>query len=183
MRFKETPLKGAYIIELEPHTDNRGTFVRLYCKDEFSAINHRKEFVQINYSITNRKGAVRGMHYQVPPSAETKLIGCVNGRVFDVIVDIRKKSSTFLKWFAVELSKQGMKMIYIPEGFAHGFQTLEDGVELIYHHTSYYNPAHERTIRYDDKRINIAWPLNIAEVSDKDRHAKSLDIDFTGIEL
>lgn len=183
MRFKETPLKGAYIIELEPHTDNRGTFVRLYCKDEFSAINHGKEFVQTNYSITNQKGAVRGMHYQVSPSAETKLIGCINGRVFDVIVDIRKKSSTFLKWFAVELSKQGTKMIYIPEGFAHGFQTLEDNSELIYHHTAYYHPENERTMRYDDKRINIVWPIKITEISEKDEHAQPLDIKFKGIEI
>ena len=183
MRFKETPLKGAYIIELEPHRDTRGTFVRLYSKDEFSGINHNKEFVQINYSITNQKGTVRGMHYQIAPSAETKLIGCVNGKVFDVIVDIRKKSSTFLKWFAVELSKQGMTMIYIPEGFAHGFQTLENNSELIYHHTAYYRPENERTLRYDDKRINIAWPIHITEISDKDLQAKALDRDFTGIDL
>ena len=183
MRFKETPLKGAYIIELEPHRDTRGTFVRLYSKDEFSGINQSKEIVQINYSITNQKGTVRGMHYQIPPSAETKLIGCVNGKVFDVIVDIRKESSTFLKWFAIELSKQGMTMIYIPEGFAHGFQTLENNSELIYHHTAYYRPENERTLKYDDKRINIAWPIHITEISDKDLQAKALDRDFTGIDL
>ena len=183
MRFKETPFKGAYIIELEPHKDTRGTFVRLYSKDEFAEINHSKEFVQINYSITNQKGTVRGMHYQIPPSAETKLIGCVNGKVFDVIVDMRKKSSTFLKWYAVELSKQGMEMIYIPEGFAHGFQTLENNSELIYHHTAYYRPEYERTLRYDEKRVNIAWPIHITEVSDKDRQAKVLDMDFSGIDL
>ena len=183
MRFKETPLKGAYIVELEPHTDTRGTFVRLYCKDEFSEINHSKEFVQINYSLTNQKGTVRGMHYQIPPSAETKLIGCVNGKVFDVIVDMRKKSSTFLQWFGVELSKQGMKMIYIPEGFAHGFQTLEDNAELLYHHTAFYRPENERTLRYDDKRVNIVWPIRITEVSDKDRQAKALTMEFPGINL
>ncbi len=183
MKFKETPLKGAYIVELEPHGDTRGTFVRMYSKDEFFAINHTKEFVQINFSITNKKGTVRGMHYQVQPSAETKLIGCVNGRVFDVIVDIRKKSSTFLKWFSVELSKNGMTMIYIPEGFAHGFQTLENDSELIYHHTAYYYPEHERTIRYDDKFINIVWPTNITEVSEKDQRVQPLNTYFEGIEL
>ena len=170
MKFIETKLKGVYVIELNAFTDERGVFARTYCKDEFIRINFNKEFVQINFSLNKKKGTLRGMHYQVAPHEETKLIRCSSGKVFDVAVDLRKDSDTYLQWFGVELSKENMKMILIPEGFAHGFITLEDDSELIYHHTQYYNPEAERGIRYDDKTLNIQWPGEIKVISDKDKN-------------
>jgi dTDP-4-dehydrorhamnose 3,5-epimerase len=183
MEFIETPLKGSYVVELAPFRDERGLFARTFCKKEFKKINHGKEFVQINHSATLQKGSIRGLHYQVPPGCEIKLIRCVKGKVFDVIVDIRNDSSTFLDYFAVELSEQNMKMIYVPEGFAHGFQTLAPNSQLIYHHSNYYSPADERAIRYDDPLIGIKWPLKPSVVSQKDQSYDLLDHQFAGITL
>src|SRR5262245_4353691 len=140
MKFIPTGLKGSFVIEIEPQADGRGWFARYYCKDEFRDIGHHKDWVQLNHSVTNKKGTIRGLHFQKPPMAEIKLVKCIAGKVFDVIIDLRKQSSTFLKWFAVELSAKNKKMLYIPEGFAHGFQCLEDHCELIYHHSEYYTP-------------------------------------------
>jgi len=181
MIFRETPLKGAYIIELKPYTDDRGLFVRTYCKNEFSEIRHDQEFVQFNHSVTNQKGTIRGMHYQVPPYSETKLIRCVRGSVHDVIIDLRKDSSTFLKFTAVELSEQNMLSLYIPRGFAHGFQTLEDNSQLIYHHTAYYTPGYEAGIRYNDPAIGIKWPLPVSVITQKDLNHNLLNNSFKGI--
>ena len=183
MKFIETPLKGSYLIELDPFRDERGLFARAFCKNEFIKINHRKEFVQINHSVTVQKGSIRGLHYQVPPSCEIKLIRCVGGKVFDVIVDIRRGSLTFLNYFGIELSEQNMRMIYVPEGFAHGFQTLAPNSQLIYHHSNYYTPEDERGIRYSDPLIGIKWPLKPSVVSGKDKYYDLLDKQFGGITL
>jgi dTDP-4-dehydrorhamnose 3,5-epimerase len=181
MRFAETFLKGAYIIESESSKDNRGIFSRLFCKTEFKKIGFNKEIVQINHSLTNKKGSIRGMHYQIQPYSEIKMIKCIKGKVFDVIVDIRKDSSTFLKWHAEIISENDGKMMYVPEGFAHGFQTLEDYSELVYFHTNYYNKNCERRISFKDPLINIKWPLKISEISEKDSDIRLLNEEFRGI--
>jgi dTDP-4-dehydrorhamnose 3,5-epimerase len=180
MKFEETKLKGAYIISLELKTDERGGFARAFCKKEFEQIGHKKEFVQINHSYNTNKGTVRGMHFQHPPYQEIKLIRCVKGAVNDVIIDLRKNSSTFLKHIEVELSEENKKMIYVPENFAHGFQTLKDNSELIYHHTAFYMPEAESGLRFDDPALKIKWSLPAVIVSDKDRSYRLIDNNFKG---
>ena len=183
MNFMSTGLKGSYVIDLVPIEDNRGWFVRTYCKDEFKAIGHTKEWVQLNHSCTNAAGTVRGMHFQRPPFAEIKLIRCIAGKIFDVVIDLRKDSETFLKWFGVELSADNKKMIYIPGGFAHGFQTLTDDCQLIYHHSEYYKPGSEGGIKYNDDRVGIDWPLPVKNVSDRDENHPKLDNFFEGLNI
>jgi dTDP-4-dehydrorhamnose 3,5-epimerase len=181
MIFNETPLKGSYVIELEPFTDERGWFARTFCKDEFSKIGHNKEWLQLNQSFTIQKGTMRGMHYQLPPFSEIKLVRCIVGSVYDVIIDLRKGSSTFLNYFGTELSSVNKKMIYIPEGFAHGFQTLTDESELIYHHTAMYTPGVEGGIKYNESLININWPLAFTDISTRDNSHPGLDANFKGL--
>jgi dTDP-4-dehydrorhamnose 3,5-epimerase len=181
MKFLDTGLKGAYIIELEPRRDERGLFARTFCKREFSEINHTKEFVQFNHSMSSQKGTLRGMHFQIPPSAEIKLIRCIRGAVLDVIIDLRKGSPTFLKHIQVVLSEENMNMIYVPEGFAHGFQTLEDNTQMIYHHTEYYSPENERGLNFNDPTFNITWPLEPINLSEKDKKNPYIDNNFKGI--
>ncbi|MGA2462853.1 MAG: dTDP-4-dehydrorhamnose 3,5-epimerase [Thermodesulfobacteriota bacterium] len=183
MRFINTPLKDAYIIEIEPSADQRGLFARLFCKKEIKTINHEKEIVQINHSVTRKKGSIRGMHYQIPPSAEIKIVKAIKGSVYDVIIDVRRNSPTFLKYHAENISYDNLKSIYIPEGFAHGFQTLEDECELLYFHTSFYDPQNERAIRYDDPLIGIKWPLSVADISEKDRCYPYINNSFEGVGL
>jgi dTDP-4-dehydrorhamnose 3,5-epimerase len=183
MRFLPTPLSNAYIIELSPLQDERGMFMRYFCKNEFKQIGHEKEFVQFNHSINTKAGTLRGLHFQVPPNAETKLIRCIAGSVFDVVVDLRKGSSTFLHWFGTELSKENKRVMYIPEGFAHGFVTLSDGAELLYHHTEFYTPMADRGLRFDDPLMNIKWPMKIEVISAKDSGYQLLKSDFKGITL
>lgn len=181
MIFKETILSGAYIIDPEPFQDDRGLFARTYCKKEFEKIKHSKEFVQFNHSVNIHKGTIRGLHYQKPPFAEIKLIRCVKGAVCDVIIDIRKGSPTFLKHITVELSADNLRMIYIPEGFAHGFQTLEDDSALIYHHTAYYTPGMEGGLRFNDPALKIEWPLPPSVISEKDNTHPFLLPSFIGL--
>jgi len=184
MIFEATKLKGAYIISPEPFQDERGFFARTFCRREFEeAIGYFKEFVQFNHSHTNRKGTLRGLHYQHPPDAEVKLIRCIRGGVYDVVVDIRQGSPTFLEHIALELTAENGKMIYVPEGFAHGFQTLAPHTELIYHHTAYYAPTSEGGLRHDDPRLGIEWPLRARGLSEKDRSHPWLSADFAGIEV
>jgi dTDP-4-dehydrorhamnose 3,5-epimerase len=183
MIIKETPLRGAYIIELKPYSDERGMFMRTYCKNEFSEIGHIKEFVQFNQSVTYKTGTLRGMHYQLPPFSEVKLIRCIRGSVFDVIIDIRQDSPTFLKHFSVELNETNMLSLYIPEGFAHGFQTLDDNAQLIYHHTAFYSPGYEAGIRYNDPAIDISLPLPVTVITEKDQNHPLLNNSFKGIKL
>jgi dTDP-4-dehydrorhamnose 3,5-epimerase len=181
MIFTPTKLAGSFTIDLSPFTDERGWFARTYCKNEFAQIGHTKEWVQMNHSVTYKKGAIRGMHYQIPPYSEIKMVRCIVGAVFDVIVDIRKGSPTFLQWFGVELSAKNKKMIYIPEGFAHGFQTLTDDCELIYHHSSFYTPSAEAGVLYNDPLINIQWPVAITDISARDNNHPLLDVNFKGV--
>jgi dTDP-4-dehydrorhamnose 3,5-epimerase len=183
MVFIPTGLTGSYEIQPAPFTDDRGWFFRSYCKKEFESIGHNKEWVQMNHSHTIRKGTIRGMHYQKPPYAEIKLVRCVVGSVFDVIIDLRESSPSFLQWIGVELSAQNKKMIYIPEGFAHGFQTLENNTELVYCHSSFYTPGVEGAVSYNDPMVNIQWPLEVTDLSDKDARVSLLDKKFNGIKL
>ena len=183
MIFTETKLHGAFVIELEPLTDLRGSFMRTYCKKEFEKIGNTEEFVQHNHSVNTRKGTVRGMHFQHPPNAEVKLIRCISGSVFDVLVDLREASPTFLQWFGVELSATNLRMIYVPPGVAHGFQTMEDNSQLLYQHTRYYTPSSEAGIRYDDPRVGVQWPLPVCIISDKDKTYPLLKSTYKGILL
>ncbi len=181
MIFNPTTLTGSYIIDLEPRSDERGWFARYYCKEEFQQIGHTKEWVQMNHSVTNKKGSIRGMHFQVNPYKEIKMLRCIAGSVYDVIIDLRIGSDTFLQWMGVELSAANKKMLYIPEGFAHGFQCLEDNCELIYHHSEFYQPGAEAGIRYNDPLVNIKWPLPLAVISPRDDQHSFLNENFKGI--
>ena len=181
MIFNETPLKGCFVITPEPFTDERGWFARTYCKNEFNTIGHQGEWLQLNHSFTRQAGTIRGMHYQLPPFSEIKLVRCIAGAVYDVVIDLRKGSSTFLHWLGVEISAANKKMIYIPEGFAHGFQALEDNSELIYHHTQFYTPGDEGGIRYNEPKVKIKWPIVVAGISERDGHHPFLGENYKGI--
>ena len=181
MIFTETSLKGSYVIDLELFTDERGWFARTFCKNEFAQIGHNKDWVQFNHSFTTEQGTIRGMHYQLPPFTEIKQVRCIAGAVYDVIVDLRKDSATFLHWIGIELSADNKKMIYIPEGFAHGFQTLTPNCELIYHHSQFYKPGVEGGIKYNDPAVQIEWPLPVTNISARDNQHPLLDANFKGI--
>lgn len=181
MIFHSTPLQGAYVIDLEQLKDERGLFARTFCEREFEQIHHEKKFVQMNHSLNKHKGTLRGMHYQKPPFAEIKLIRCIRGSVWDVLVDIRKESPTFMQHFGVELSEHNMRMIYIPEGFAHGFQTLEDNTALIYHHTEFYTPSSEGGLKYNDPALNIKWKMPPSIMSKKDQNYQPIVTSFEGV--
>ena len=181
MIFSPTPLSGSYTIELEPFKDERGWFARFYCKKEFQQIGHKAEWVQMNHSFTSEQAVIRGMHFQLYPYSETKMVRCIAGEVYDVIIDLRKDSPTFLQWFGIELSAKNKKALYIPDGFAHGFQTLADNTELIYHHTAYYMPESESGIRYDDPAISVQWPLPVSTLSNRDAHHLYIDQNFKGL--
>ena len=181
MTFTPTLLSGSYIIDPEVFSDDRGWFARFYCKNEFKEIGHEKEWVQLNHSVTNKKGTIRGMHFQMEPFREIKMVKCIAGAVYDVIIDLRKDSETFLKWTGVELSAGNKRMLYIPEGFAHGFQCLQDHCELIYHHSQFYSPGSEAGIRYDDPLVKIKWPVAVTVLSSRDAAHPYLDENFKGI--
>jgi dTDP-4-dehydrorhamnose 3,5-epimerase len=179
--FNLTLLEGCYTIDLEPSADDRGWFARTWCKEEFLKIGHQKEWLQLNHSFTKNRGTIRGMHFQLSPFTEIKLVRCIAGAVFDVVVDLRKNSTTFLQYVGVELSAENKKMIYIPGGFAHGFQALANDTELIYHHTAMYTPGAEGGIKYDDPLINIEWPLPAGSVSLRDNSFPLLTKNFKGL--
>jgi dTDP-4-dehydrorhamnose 3,5-epimerase len=181
MTFTPTPLPGSYLITLQPYKDDRGWFARFFCKDEFRQIGHEKEWVQLNHSTTYKTATIRGMHFQLPPFQEVKMVRCIAGAVFDVIIDLRKGSPTFLKWFGAELSADNQQMMYIPEGFAHGFQTVADNCQLIYHHTEIYTPEAEAGVRFDDPAVGIRWPLQVETISEKDAQYAYIGADFKGI--
>tara|TARA_R110000868_G_scaffold162205_4_gene393238 strand:+ start:208 stop:759 length:552 start_codon:yes stop_codon:yes gene_type:complete len=183
MQRNATPLDGLFVISTEQHTDERGAFSRLFCRAALSDILVDKTIVQINQSITTKRGALRGLHFQNSPAEETKLVRCLRGEVFDVAVDLRPKSPTFLQWYGQILSAQNAKMMLIPDGFAHGFQALQDNVELLYLHTEFYQPCFEGGIHYQDPKLNITWPLAIAEVSQKDQLLPNITPEFQGISL
>ncbi len=169
MKFIETKLKGAYIIEIEPIEDQRGFFARSWCKNEFEEHGLNSNLVQCNISYNKKKGTLRGMHYQVEPYEEAKLVRCTKGSIYDVIIDLRENSYTFLEWVSIELSSDNMKMLYIPEGFAHGFQTLQDDTEVFYQMSEFFHSECARGIRWDDKKFNIIWPIDKTIISDKDK--------------
>lgn len=181
MKFIDTSFDGLRVIEPEIKSDSRGFLTRLFCKNEFSGINFNQEFVQENLTLTKVKGTFRGLHYQAPPFGEVKLVRCIKGKVFDIVVDLRKNSKTFLKNFTLELNEEKLNMILIPEGFAHGFQTLENNCSMLYLHTNFYNPKYERGINIKDGKINIELPLEISFISDKDKNHPFLEKEFLGI--
>ncbi len=183
MKFHPTPFSGVWLIEPTLVADERGWFTRTFCSDTFREKGLRHEFVQANHSHCVQAGILRGLHYQVPPSAEAKLVRCIRGEVFDVIVDVRKGSATFLQWFGQTLSADNRCMIYVPEGFAHGYQAIEAGSELAYQASSAYAPKFEHRIRFDDPRIGIKWPIEAAILSPKDESTTWLDSDFQGVLL
>ena len=174
MIFKETPLKGAFVLEPEEKSDERGLFARTFCRREFEAHGLNPTVAQCNLSYNNKAGTLRGMHFQLPPAAEVKLVRCTRGAVFDVIVDMRQDSETYLQHFGVELSADNRKALYVPELFAHGYQTLEDGAEVAYQVSEFYTPGQEGGLRYNDPDLGIDWPQEVTVVSDKDETWKLL---------
>ena len=169
MIFTETAIAGVFLVELEPRGDDRGFFARAFCAEEFAAHGLETRWVQANVGHSNRAGTIRGLHYQAPPHAEAKLVRCTAGAVFDVAVDVREESSTYLQWYGTELSARNGSMLYLPEGVAHGYQSLTDDAETYYLVSAAYAPAAERGLRWDDPALGIAWPhLDAPILSDKD---------------
>jgi dTDP-4-dehydrorhamnose 3,5-epimerase len=168
VRLIPSPLPGAFIVELDPLADERGFFARAFCAEEFAAAGLDARCAQSNICLNTTKGTIRGMHLQLPPRAEAKLVRCVRGAVFDVIVDLRPGSETFGRHMAVELTAENRKALFVPPLFAHGYQVLDDDTELYYQMTEPYAPGQERGIRHDDRALEIAWPLPVTLVSPKD---------------
>jgi dTDP-4-dehydrorhamnose 3,5-epimerase len=168
MIFTETKLAGAYIIDLEKRGDSRGFFARSFCQDEFERHGLVNKVVQTNVSLSKHQGTLRGMHYQESPYAETKLVRCTQGAIYDVIVDIRPESPTFKQWIGVELSSSNHRMLFVPQHFAHGFITLMDDSEVTYQVSQVYHPGSERGLRYNDPALGIIWPQEVNVISDKD---------------
>lgn len=183
MKLHPTILSGLWVAEAQSIADQRGAFARWFCTRELAELIGSRRIVQINHSRTHRVGAVRGMHFQYPPYSEMKLVRCIRGRVWDVAVDLRQDSSTFLQWHAEILTPENGHMIVIPEGFAHGFQVLEEDSELLYLHTAFYATEHEGAVRFDDPAIGIDWPLDVSEVSNRDRSHPLLNADFEGLKV
>jgi len=169
MKFVETKLKGAFIVEPERLEDERGFFARTFCQKEFEKQGLNSRVEQCNVSFNKKKGTLRGMHYQTSPHQEAKLISCIRGGIYDVIVDLRPDSATYCQWLAVELRAQNYKMLYVPEGVAHGFQTLEDNSVVFYQMSESYNPECARGVRWDDKAFGVAWPIRPIVISAKDQ--------------
>ena len=177
MIFKETKLSGAYIIELEKNEDERGFFARSYCQKEFSKHGFNFQIIQCNLSYNEKKGTLRGIHYQSAPHEEAKTVFCIRGAIYDVIIDLRKESRTYCQWFAVELHSEVYKILYIPEGFAHGFQTLKDDTVIFYQMSAFYHPESARGIRWNDPFFEINWPIDEPIISQKDQSLPLLDLE------
>ena len=167
--FTEIQLSGAFLVEPQRHEDERGFFARSWCKREFKKHGLNSELVQCNISFNLKKGTLRGMHYQEPPHEETKLVRCTKGAIYDVIIDLRADSQTFRKWFSIELTEENRKVLYIPEGFAHGFLTLKENTEVFYQMSEFYAPGHAKGVRWNDSAFGIAWPEEITMISEKDK--------------
>jgi dTDP-4-dehydrorhamnose 3,5-epimerase len=176
MIFTETELKDAYIIDPEQRADQRGFFARIYCKQEFEQHGLVPHVVQANLSYNHHKGTLRGMHFQVAPHQETKLVRCTRGAIYDVIIDLRPDSPTYKRWIGVELTADNYRMLFVPRGFAHGFQTLADNSEVNYHVSEFYTPGAEGGVRYNDPQFDIVWPLEASVISEKDSNWP----DYTG---
>ena len=175
MIFTETPIPGSFLIDLEKRGDDRGFFARAFCEKEFAKAGLVDRFVQINNSLSGQKGTLRGMHYQLAPAAETKVVRCIRGSLYDVILDLRKESPTFGKSFGAELSAENWRMMYVPKGFAHGFITLTDDAEAFYLVDEFYSPSHERGVRWNDPKFAIEWPIAPVVLSDKDANQRDFD--------
>jgi dTDP-4-dehydrorhamnose 3,5-epimerase len=181
MMFHASPLAGAGIIEMQPLVDERGFFARAFCTQEFAKLGLQSTFAQANNTLTKTKGTVRGFHYQLPPSAEVKVVRCIRGSVYDVIVDIRPHSATYLQSFGAELSQDNRRMMYVPRGFAHGFMSLTDDSELYYMVSTPYDRDRERGLRHDDPALGVTWPLPVTTISAKDSAWPDLDLAFHGL--
>jgi dTDP-4-dehydrorhamnose 3,5-epimerase len=175
MRYTATPLEGAYLIDLDKKGDDRGFFARVFCSQEFGQQGLATHFCQVNSSLSAEKGTLRGMHYQLAPKAETKVVRCIRGSLFDMILDLRPDSATFGRSFGAELSADNRRMMYVPKGFAHGFLTLADDTEAFYLVDEFYSPESERGIRFDDPEFDLQWPDTPTVVSDKDRSHRDFD--------
>ena len=169
MKFTETELKGAYVVEIKRIEDNRGFFARSWCRDEFETAGLNANLAQINVAYTREQGTIRGMHFQKSPFAEAKLVSCLRGEVYDVMIDLRPDSATLGAWLGIVLSAENHRMLYIPEGFAHGYQTLQDDAELSYLTSAFYAPSATSGVRYDDPAFGIKWPLPVSCISEADR--------------
>ena len=183
MEIIKTSIAGVNLVEGAPFVDTRGSFSRIYCEQELGKSVGSRHIVQINYSKTVAVGVVRGMHYQNPPHAEMKFIRCVKGSVWDVAVDLRANSSTLLTWHAEELTSENARMLVIPEGCAHGFQSLESDSELLYLHTAFYTPEMENGVAYNDPRLKISWPLPVTDLSARDKQFSPIPSSFSGIQV
>ncbi len=179
----EAPICGVKVIQQSAIVDKRGSLTRVFCFDEFSKVGWTKPILQANRTITSMRGTVRGMHYQLPPHQEMKLVGCLKGSVLDVVVDVRTNSPTLLQWYGQELSEENQKLMLIPEGVAHGIQTLTDNVEMLYLHSAAFSPASEFGINPLDPFVAVEWPLEITEMSDRDSTRAFLGNTFSGIKL
>jgi dTDP-4-dehydrorhamnose 3,5-epimerase len=177
----DTPIAGLKIVERQPIGDKRGYLARLFCAEEMRAAEWYKQIAQVNHTLTQKQGTVRGLHFQYPPHSEMKLVSCVRGAVWDVAVDLRQGSATFLQWHAQELSASNCRGLLLPEGFAHGFQTLSDDCELIYMHSNSFNQDSEAGLNPKDNILSISWPLAISELSPRDANFPMLDFKFKGV--
>ena len=175
MKLKDTKLKGAFIIDVEPHNDSRGFFARTFCQKELREYGLNSIIAQENIALNARRGTLRGMHFQFPPAAETKIVRATRGAIVDIIVDLRPESSTFLEHIIVELTADNHRALYVPERFAHGYQVLEDNTETSYAVGEFYTPTSEGGLRYNDPRLGLVWPLPISEISSKDCSWAPLD--------
>jgi|TARA_B110000467_G_scaffold107441_1_gene97789 dTDP-4-dehydrorhamnose 3,5-epimerase len=173
--FKKTNIDGVYNISIEKIEDNRGFFARTWDSEEFKNHDLVSNFVQSSISFNKKKGTIRGMHFQLPPHGETKIVNCFRGKIFDVLIDLRKNSPTFKKWESYELSSENYNMLYIPQGIAHGFQTLEDNSEIYYQMSEFYKPEFYHGVRFDDPNFGIKWPHEITEISEKDKNWKTFN--------
>jgi dTDP-4-dehydrorhamnose 3,5-epimerase len=180
LNIKSTDFQGLFVIEPNSFCDDRGVFSRIFCESELEDI-FKYNIKQINHSVTKKSGTVRGLHFQYEPNSEIKMVKCIKGSVYDVLVDIRKDSETFLKIFYIELSEQNNKMIFVPKGFAHGFQTLTNDTELLYFHSSCYTPSNEGALNAMDKMLNIKWPKDLSYLSERDKNHPFLTNTFKGI--
>jgi len=182
MRIEPLSIAGAALIHLEPHADDRGFFARSFCETEFAAAGLETRFPQANLSLSKQRGTLRGMHYQLPPHAETKLVRCTRGALFDAIVDLRPQSPSFGQWTGAELTADNRVAIYVPAGCAHGFQTLADDTEASYMVSAAYAPGSERGLRFDDPWCGIDWPMTPTDMSDKDRTWPLFNTDYHAVE-
>jgi dTDP-4-dehydrorhamnose 3,5-epimerase len=183
MDLSETTISGVYIAHTKRLSDERGQFARLFCLNDLAVAHNGRAISQINHSINTVEGTIRGLHYQNKPNAEAKWVRCIRGNIWDVAVDLRRGSSTFLNWYATELSAENDEAMLIPEGCAHGFQVLEANSEVLYLHTNFYTPANEGGVRFDDKALSISWPLPVTSVSDRDRSLPLINDQFEGLIL